>query len=34
MIVFSVVGGVTAAAVIAGLLINKSAASHERGGDR
>jgi nitrate reductase gamma subunit len=34
MIVVSVVGGVTAVIAIAGLLINRSAAQHERGGDR
>jgi ethanolamine transporter EutH len=34
MIVVSVVGGVTAVTVIVGLMINRSAAQHERGGDR
>lgn len=34
MIVVSVVVGVTAVMAIAGLMINRSAAQHERGGDR
>lgn len=34
MIVVAIVGGVTAVMVIAGLMIDRSAAQHERGGDR
>jgi nitrate reductase gamma subunit len=34
MIVVSVVGGVTAVMAVVGLIINRSAAQHERGGDR